>query len=368
MKRFLLAASMLAVTALQAQRPLTTTPSGGNKKASVSEIIGITNVTINYDRPGVKGRDGKIWGQLVPAGYTDQAFGSSKEAPWRAGANESTTIEFSTDVKVEGQPLAKGKYGFYVAFGADESTLIFSRNTTNWGSFYYDPKDDVLRVKVKPVQSDRSVEWLKYEFTNETETSATVNLSWEKLMIPFKVDVDLLQTQVESFRNELRTDRGFFWLGWQTAAQWCADHNTNLEQALQWADTSVNPNVLGDRNFVSLSTRAQVLNKLGRKEEAFASMKEALPLGNMNQLHQYGRSLLTGKQNKEALEVFKINYGKYPDQFTTLMGMTRGYSGVGDYKKALEYAEKAEPLAPNPMNKTNLIKIIGQLKEGKDIN
>ena len=368
MKSFLLAASLLAVTVLQAQRPLTIPPSGGNKKASVSERIGITDVTIHYDRPGVKGREGKIWGQLVPAGYSDQAFGNTKEAPWRAGANECTTIEFSTDVKVEGQSIAKGKYGFFIAYGVDECTLIFSRNNTNWGSFYYDPKDDVLRIKVKPWATDKSVEWLKYEFINQTETAATVALNWEKTTIAFKVEVDLLKTQVESFRNELRTDMGFFWLGWQTAAQWCADHNTNLEEALSWADTSVNPNVLGDRNFTSLSTKASVLTKLGRNAEAAAVMKEAVPLGNMQQIHQYGRTLLTMKYNKEALEVFKTNYEKNPNQFTTLMGLVRGYSGTGDYKKALEYAEKALPMSPNPANKNSLEKMIGLLKEGKDVN
>jgi hypothetical protein len=145
---------------------LTTPPNGGNKKAVVGERIGITDVTIHYDRPGVKGRDGKIWGQLIPAGYNDLGFGNSKEAPWRAGANENTTIEFSTDVKIEGQSLPAGKYAFFVAYDANECTLIFSKNNTSWGSFFYDPKEDVLRVKVKPVQTDKSIEWLKYEFTN----------------------------------------------------------------------------------------------------------------------------------------------------------------------------------------------------------
>ena len=368
MKQILVFFFLLTVLLSQAQRPLTTSPSGGNKKASVSERIGITDVTIHYDRPGVKGREGKIWGQLVPTGYTDQFFGNTKEAPWRAGANESTTIEFSTDVKIEGQTLPAGKYGFFIAYGADECTLIFSKDATSWGSFYYDPKYDVLRIKVKPTPLTNSVEWLKYEFTNQTETAATVNLLWEKLNIPFKVEVDLVKTQVESFRRELRTDMGFFWLGWQTAAQWCADHNTNLEEALKWADTSINPNVLGDRNFVTLSTKASVLNKLGRNAEANAVMNEAVPLGNMNQIHQYGRTLLTMKYNKQALEVFQINYKKNPDQFTTLMGLTRGYSAVGDYKKALEYAEKALPLSPNPLNKTSVEKMIGILKEGKDVN
>src|SRR6476620_9651492 len=116
---------------------LTTTASGGNKKAVVGERIGLTDVTIHYDRPGVKGREGKIWGQLVPVGFVDLGFGSSKAAPWRAGANENTTIEFSTDVVIEGKPLAAGRYAFFVAYDPNESTIIFSNNSTSWGSFFY---------------------------------------------------------------------------------------------------------------------------------------------------------------------------------------------------------------------------------------
>src|SRR3954468_4104775 len=141
---------------LQAQ--LTVTPNGGNKKAMAGERIGITDVTIQYDRPGVKGREGKIWGTLIQPGFNDLGFGSSKAAPWRAGANENTTIEFSTDVKIEGQPLAAGRYGFFVAYDPNECTLIFSKNSTSWGSFFYKPEEDVLRVKVKPVALDKSVE------------------------------------------------------------------------------------------------------------------------------------------------------------------------------------------------------------------
>src|SRR5690349_18469999 len=152
-----------------AQITLTMLPSGGNKKAVVGERIGLTDVTIHYDRPGVKGREGKIWGELVNYGFFDQGFGSSKAAPWRAGANENTTIEFTNDVTIEGQPLKAGKYAFFVAVDTSACTLIFSNNATSWGSFYYDDKEDALRVKVKPVQMDKSVEWLKYEFLNETE-------------------------------------------------------------------------------------------------------------------------------------------------------------------------------------------------------
>jgi len=159
------------------QIPLTVLPSGGNKKAMISEQIGLTKVSISYDRPGVKGREGKIWGQLIHVGFIDQGFGSSHAAPWRAGANENTMISFSTDVKIEGQDLPAGKYGFFIAYDPNECTLIFSKNSSSWGSYYYNEKEDALRVKVKPAALDKSVEWLKYEFLNEKENSSTIALT-----------------------------------------------------------------------------------------------------------------------------------------------------------------------------------------------
>ena len=127
--------------------------------------------------------------------------------------------------------------------------FIFSKNSTSWGSFFYNEKEDVLRVKVKPVATDKSVEWLKYEFINETPKSADIALEWEKLMIPFKVEVDLNATQLASFRKELRTNKGFMWESWQQAAQWCVDNNTNLDEALLWSDTATSVNFGGDQDF-----------------------------------------------------------------------------------------------------------------------
>ncbi|MEI9944909.1 MAG: DUF2911 domain-containing protein [Chitinophagaceae bacterium] len=351
-----------------AQIPLTVSPSGGNKKASLSERIGLTDVTIHYDRPAVKGREGKIWGQLVPVGFTDPGFGSSKSAPWRAGANENTTFEFSTDVKIEGQTLAAGKYGFFIAYDPTECTLIFSKNSTSWGHFYYDDKEDVLRVKVKPVVTTNSIEWMKYEFMNETENSATIVLAWEKLIIPFKIEVDYIKEQIESFRRELRTEKGFIWESWNQAAQWSLQHNVNLEQALVWTDSATSTNFGGDRSFTSWSTKAQILNKLGRAAEADEVMKKTLPFASMNEIHQYGRQLLVLKKPKEALDIFKMNYEKNKDQFTTLVGLTRGYSANGDYKNALKFATKALPLATDQQNKTSVEAMIAKLKEGKDVN
>jgi tetratricopeptide (TPR) repeat protein len=369
MKRlgYLLLFSLLVNTAYT-QITLTMLPSGGNKKAAVSEQVGLTRVSINYDRPGVKGREGKIWGQLVPVGFTDPEFGSSKSSPWRAGANENTTIEFSTDVMIEGKALPAGKYGFFIAYDPNECTLIFSKNSGSWGHYYYNEKEDALRVNVKPVALDKSVEWLKYEFSNETENSATISLQWEKLAIPFKLEVDYIKTQIESFRQELRTDRGFFWLSWNQAANWCLQRNTNLEEALLWADSATSTGFGGDRIFGAWATKARILQKLGKSDEAAAVMKKALPLGNMTDLHQYGRQLLNMKMAKDAFDVFKMNFDKNPNQFTTCMGLARGYSAIWDFKNALKYANLALPMAPDEQNKTAVKGMIEKLKDGKDVN
>ncbi|HRG81855.1 MAG TPA: DUF2911 domain-containing protein [Chitinophagaceae bacterium] len=368
MKYLLISLSSLLLSGMAiSQIPLTTAPSGGNKKATVSERVGLTDVIIHYDRPAVKGREGKIWGQLVHTGYTDLGFGNTKAAPWRAGANENTVFEFSTDVKIEGQMLSAGRYGFFIAYGPEESTLIFSKNASSWGSYYYNPAEDALRVKVKPRPLQESVEWLKYEFSNQTPNSAVVSLQWEKLAIPFSIETDLIKEQIASFRRELRTEKGFIWQSWDQAAAWCVQNNANLEEALLWTDSSTH-NFGGDHSFTAWSTRAQVLNKLGRNEEAAAAMKQALPFGTMNEVHQYGRQLLNLKYFKDAFEVFKGNYEKYPGQFTTLMGMTRGYSGLGDFKNALKFANMALPLAPDNNNKNSVLTIIDKLKTGKDIN
>jgi len=346
---------------------LTTPPDGGNKKASVSERIGITDVTIHYDRPAVKGREGKIWNGLVQAGFTDLGFGTSKAAPWRAGANENTTITFSNDVSVEGKPLRAGTYGFFIAMGNGDATLIFSNNSTSWGAFFYDSTEDALRVTVKTQPLNEIVERLKYEFMDETDNTAVIALMWEKLKIPFKVEVDYVKTQLAMFRNELRSDKGFTPDTWVQAAQFAAGHD-DLEEALKWSEYSINGNFIGQKTFKTLSTKAMILQKQGKTAEADAQLKEALPLGSMQELHQYGRQLLAAKSPKEALEVFKVNAQKNPGQFIPYMGLVRGYSANGDYKNALKYAKLAQPLAPNKPNKDTVDKMIQSLNEGKDVN
>jgi hypothetical protein len=365
-KRIILGLALGTSILSSAQGELKTPPSGGNKKAWVGERIGITDVTINYDRPGVKGREGHIYGtNVVHKGYMDlRPYGTCKAAPWRAGANENTTIEFSTDVKVEGKDLPAGKYGFFIVYDSLECTLIFNKNNTSWGNYFYDDKEDALRVKVKPIRLDKSVEWLTYRFANETENAATVMLDWEKLEIPFKVEVDLVNTELSDFRLELKSGKGFSWAELMQGANFCAEHNTNLAEGLSWSDRAL----LGEKNFQTLNCRAMLLEKLGRKAGADSAMKEALPMGSMQDLHQYGRALIAQKRGADALKVFQINAQKHPKEFTTYIGLARGYSITGDYKNALVNAKAGLPLSPDAGNKAAVEVMIKKLESGKDIN
>ncbi len=346
---------------------LKSTPSGGNKRALVREQIGITDVTINYSRPGVKGREGKIYGTpIVHTGFINKSleYGTATAAPWRAGANENTIIEFSTDVKIEGKGLPAGKYGFFIAYGPTECTVIFSKTFTSWGNYFYTESEDALRVKVKPVALDKSVEWLKYEFTEQTDNSAVVTMQWEKLSIPFKVEVDLNKTQIASFRDELKGEKGFSWETWNQAAQFCLQNDVNFEEGLRWSKFALS----AQKNFQTYSTTALLCDKLGKGKEADSLMKEALPMGSMTDLHQYGKRLIGLKKSGAALEVFKLNAKKNPKQFTTYIGLARGYSANGDYKNALSQAKLALPLVPDATNKSSVENMIKKLESGQDIN
>jgi len=366
---FLLAIILFAVP-LYAQVPYNSAvPNGYTKKATVSEEVGLTQVTITYHRPAVNKREGRIWGAVVNKGFVDQGFGNGKPAPWRAGANENTVIEFDNDVKIEDQTLPKGKYGLFIAYDPAESIVIFSKRSNSWGSFFYDEKEDALRVKVKPQPIERSVENLKYEFSNQTPNSAVVALVWEKLSIPFKIEVDYLKQQFDAFIAESQNPRSFTPQSLNIAANWTLQNDYQLEKGLEWATTAIGNKFPGDpTSFPALSTKAAILDKLGKADEAAAVIKSALPFGSAVQLQQLGRQLLAAKKPQAALEVFQFNYNKNPNQFITLTGMARGLSANGDYGKALEFANKALPLAPNDANKQAVQAMIEKLKASKDIN
>jgi hypothetical protein len=367
-----IAAGMLCLPLLGQFPGLSLPPSGGNQRAAVTQFIGPVKVEIEYHSPRVHQPDGtdrrgKIWGTLVPYGLTDLGFGPGKPAPWRAGANENTVFSVSHAVKVQGQPLPAGRYGLHVIVEPEEWTLIFSRNSTAWGSFFYEEKDDALRVKVKPRKHDYR-EWLTYEFTERGADSAQAELQWEDLSAAWRISVDGIQSlYISRMSEELRNVTGFQWAAYVNAIQYCLQAKTGYEQALEWAEIALTRPFVGERNFTTLRTKGLVLERLGRTEEARNLHSEAIrhPGAGILQIHQYGRELLASKRTAEAMEVFQFNLQRFGSVWPVHVGLARGYMAVGDNAKALENARKAVTQAPDPLNRRNLEAMVKALEEGR---
>ncbi len=366
--------SIFIFAAQFAAAQISTPPSGDNQKASVTQWIGLVSVTINYSSPDVHGpqgedRKGHIWGELVHYGFIDQGYGPSKAAPWRAGANENTTIAFSHDVKIDGKTLKAGTYGLFLDVEKDGPwQWIFSNNATSWGSYYYKESEDALRVKTTPTESPYS-EWLTYGFDDRGATSAQAYLAWENKRAAFKVEVpNVYDLYVDKIKQELAgTTTGFDYTGYMAAARFCAQNKVQLDQGLQWAEASISMPFTGRKDFFSLQTKAIVLNAMGKQKEADEVMDIAIkePTATVQGIHQYARTLLTNGRNDKALEIFQLNRKQHPeDKFTTFVGLARGYTALGDKKNAIKNWEIAIKNLPEDQ-KGNLGAYEAELKKLK---
>lgn len=368
-----LAAFAFLTTICSAQFPgLSLPPSGNNQRASVTQFIGPVKVSIEYSSPKVHGpngadRRGKIWGELVPYGMTNLGFGTAVESPWRAGANENTVFSVSEPVKIDGKPLAAGSYGFHIMTGKDEWTLIFSKNHTSWGSFFYEPKEDALRVTVKPKKHDYR-EYLTYEFTTREPSRAVAEMQWEDLAVAWTIEVDNIDDlYISRLQDELRTSTGFSHQAFMAAAQYTVQTKKHLDLGLEWAEAAINRPFVGQKNFQTMATKSQVLMALNRPADAHKVIKEAIATAQPTaiQIHQLGRQLQVSGMAKEALEIFEINHQRNGDAWPVHVGLARGYMGVGDNAKALEHAKKALEQAPDQVNRKNLTAMVEALTEGK---
>lgn len=325
-------------------------PSGDNQKASITQWIGPVSVTINYNSPDVhapngEDRKGKIWGEVAHYGFIDQGFGTSKAAPWRAGANENTTISFSHDVRIAGKKLNAGTYGLFLAVEKEGPwTWIFSNNASSWGSYFYSDTEDALRVSAQP-QDAPYTEWLTFGFDDRQPNAATAYLQWENKRVPLKIEVpNVNDYYLAQIRNELRNQNGFDYRAYTAAVNFCVQHNINLDEALTWADYAISGPFIGEENFSTLQAKANVLTALGKKDEASTIMDKAIrrPDASVAAIHQYGRGLIASGATQKALEVFQYNFKAHPeDQFTTRVGLARGYTAVGDKKNAIKFWEQA---------------------------
>jgi hypothetical protein len=320
-----------------------------SQRAVVTQRIGLTDLTITYHRPLVNGR--KLWGAVVPYGQV-----------WRAGANENTTIEFTDPVLVDGKPLAKGTYGLHMIPAPENWTIIFSKDFSSWGSFTYDEKNDALRINVKPHTTDLQ-EALVYDFDPITPDSAVVNLKWERIAVPFKVSVNTREVALASVRRQLRGLAQYDWQAWNDAALYLLENDLGSEEALQYADRSIQ----NEERFDNLSIKAQILAAMNRPTESAAVRNRAFELAVPLQLHNYARQLQAEGKQEEAFAVFRLNAKKNPAAWFTHVGLARMYSGTGDFANAVKEIKLALAATPDAQKK-QVENLLRRLEKKEDIN
>jgi hypothetical protein len=318
--------------------------------AEIKQRIALTDVTINYHRPVVKGR--KIWDGLVPYGKV-----------WRVGANENTTFEVSSPVTIEGQALPKGVYGLHAIPTADSWTIIFSKTNTGWGSYSYNQAEDALRVTVKPRPLQESEEALEYEFEDLQSNSATVTLKWEKLAVPFKVAVTD-QTTLDNIKAQMKGRGQFTWQAPDEAAQFCLSHNLDLDQGLKWADMSI----ANEERFDNLSTKTDLLRALHKDDDANKTWAKAMEKASAQQLYAYGRRQQNAKKAEQGLEIMKEVAKRYPQDLYGHLAQARVKSAAGDFPGAVDEMKKAQAAATSDAQKSSLQPLLDRLQAKQDIN
>src|SRR5438477_8313382 len=322
-----------------------------SQAAEVKQRIALTDITIKYHRPLVNVR--RIWRGLVPYGKD-----------WRAGANENTTIDFSDAVSVEGKPLAKGAYGLHMIPNPDSWTVIFSKTNTGWGSYSYDQKEDALRVDVKPKPLAEKKEAMEFDFEDLKPDSTAATLRWEKLCVPFTVSVNDADQTLENIRAQLKGRGQFTWQALDEGAQFCLTKKINLDEALRWADASIQ----NEERFDNLSTKADILKALNRPDEAKTVWNHALELAKAPQLYTYGRQLQNQKKGAEAMEIFKEVAKRFPQGVFGYLAQARIKSSAGDFAGASNDAKQAQTAAPTDAQKQSIQALITRLDAKQDIN
>ena len=312
----------------------------------MSQTVGLTRMEVVYHRPAVDKR--KIWGGLVPYGEV-----------WRAGANENTTVSFSSPVKVQGKALPAGTYGLHTIPTDKDWTVIFSKMSVAWGSFSYDEKEDALRVKVTPRAAAGPVERMAYTFDDPTDSSVTLTLRWEKLEVPIAIQVDTPQVVMASMRDELRGLPRFGWQGWNQAARYWAQNGGNLEEASQMVDRSIRT----AENFQNQTTRSMILARKGDSKGAAAAQARAMELATEADLNQRGYELVAQKKLDDAIAVFRKNTEAHPESWNAHDSLGEALALKGDNQGAIASYGQALALVKDPEQKSRIEKTLARLKK-----
>ena len=345
----------LALTAMTSLGQNITTPRVPSPAASVSQTIGISTVTVNYSRPSVKGR--VIWGNLVPYGWNKQGFGAGNDAPWRAGANENTVLRLSHAATIEGHTVPAGSYGLFFVINQDNTgEVVLSRDYRSWGSFWYDPAQDLMRAKIN-LRSIPNTELLTYDFQDVTKTSAELVLNWEKMQFPVKIEFAVDEIVMANAAEELKGPTGFNWEGYSSAAGYALANKMNYDTAMLWIDRAITIN----SNFTDLNIKSGLLKAMGKEADAENVMKDAVLIGTENELNNYGYQLLQENQQDRAIEVFVLNTQRHPTSANVFDSLGEAYALKGDKKNAILSFKKSLSLNPPAATRANSEKYLKQL-------
>jgi tetratricopeptide (TPR) repeat protein len=297
---FFVVSFALAGGAAVAQQNLSGLPNV-SPRSQVSQIVGVSEISVDYHRPAVKGR--KVLGGIVPYGQV-----------WRAGANDNTVIRFADPVRVEGKALAAGAYGLHMIPGEGGWT---------------------------PREADFE-EWLSYGFAELSDEGAELVLRWDRFELPIRIEVDTHELVLAKIRRDLRHLPGFSWQGWSSAAAYCLRENINHEEALGWADRSIQI----QETFQNVFTKSRLLAQTGESQQAGALLEKALELGTEAQVNIAGYQLLNAGQVSEALAIFERNTELHPDSWNVWDSLAEGHANAGKSAEARRYYERALSMAP----------------------
>ncbi len=339
----LLLSLIVQSTPLAAQAFTLTVPFG-SQRATVTQTIGLTDISMSYDRPGVDGR--KIWDGLVPY-----------DSVWRAGANVNTVIAFTSPVTIGGKQLAAGRYGLFMIPTAQQWTVILSREANAWGHFSYNEAEDALRLTATPVAGEMT-ERLEYTFDNPKADAVTVTLRWEKLALPFVISVNSTQVVMDSLQQQLRGVPKFFPDAWRQAAAWAFQHD-QLATASSWADTAIG---LGP-TYQNLMLKSRILAKQGNQAGADSLKARALAVATEADMNLYGYALMQQGKKDEALAVFIKNTKTYPQSWNTWDSLAECYGNMGNKKLAIANYQKALGMVGDPAQKRRIEGAIAVLQK-----
>ena len=339
----LFALAAVSSTPLQAQNYRLDLP-WDSPRASVSQVVGLTTLSVDYGRPGVNGR--VIWGGLVPW-----------DTVWRAGANVNTVFASTSAFTFGGTTLPAGRYGVFMIPGHDQWTVILSHQANAWGAFSYTPTEDAVRITVTPKPADFT-ERLAYTLDEPTAKSVTLTMRWEKLAVTVPVTIDRDVVVLDSLKSQLRGLPRFWGAAWEQAAGWALNNTSNVDLAEIWADTAV----ALTPNFATYNLKARILDRRGMTAQADSLRKAHLATATEAELNLYGYQLLNQKRNSEAIAIFTRITKDHPDSWNAWDSLGEAYAVTGDKAKAIANYQKALSLATDPNQKKRIEGILAGLK------